>query len=528
MVSDELPGAPRSLWLDGPEAAGLAAPALTADLEVDACVVGGGIAGVTTALELARGGRSVALLERDRVGAGVTGHSTAKLSSLQGSTYSELERHFGAAGAAGYAGLNEGSIGYVVDRVQTLGIDCDLRRRPHAVYAWTAEQAQELDREAAAATRAGLDVRRTDQLDLPFPIAGALVRDDQAELQIATYVVALAKAVSATGGQVFEGTTVTHVSEGSRPTVRTAGGARVRARDVIVATHYPILDRGLFFPRLTPKRSYCMAARIPGPVPDIMAISIGSPTRSLRAAPDPGRPGEELLVLGGEGHTAGEDGDHTPERYQALWSFAQEHFGATEATHRWSAHDMTTADGLPYAGRLTPLSRHVWVATGFRKWGLTNGTAAGQILAARILGREHPHRALFDTARFTPRRSAVGIAREGLKDARHLIGDRLKSPKGETADHLEPGGDGELLKLDGDLVATSRDEDGTLHAVSPVCTHLGCRVAWNRAERSWDCPCHGSRFGPDGRVLQGPAVQPLARHEAGDGAGDAIARAEEA
>ncbi len=431
MVFDELPGAPRSLWLDGPEAAGLAAPALTSDLEVDACVVGGRIAGVTTALELARGGRSVVLLERDRVGAGVTGHSTAKLSSLQGSTYSELERHFGATAAAGYAELNEGAIGYVVDHVQTLGIDCDLRRRPHAVYAWTTEQAEEL-------------------------------------------------------------------------------------------------DRGLFFPRLTPKRSYCLAVRIPGPLPDIMAISIGSPTRSLRAAPDPGRPGEEMLVLGGEGHTAGEDGDHTPERYQALWSFAQDHFNATEATHRWSAHDMTTADGLPYAGRLTPLSRHVWVATGFRKWGLTNGTAAGQILAARILDREHPHRALFDTTRLTPRRSAVGIAQEGLKDARHLIGDRLKSPKGETADHLEPGGDGELLKLDGDLVAASRDEDGTLHTVSPVCTHLGCRVAWNRAERSWDCPCHGSRLAPDGRVLQGPAVQPLAQHDAGDGAGAAIARAEEA
>ncbi len=523
MVFDELPGTPRSLWLDGPEAAGLAAPALTTDLEVDACVVGGGIAGVTTALELARGGRSVALLERDRVGAGVTGHSTAKLSSLQGSTYSELERHFGAAGAAGYAELNEGAIGYVVDQVQVLGIDCDLRRRPHAVFAWTAEQAQELDREAAAATRAGLDVRRTDDLDLPFPIAGALVREDQAELQIATYVLALVEALRAAGGQVFEGTVATHVGEGSRPTVRTADGPKVQARDVVIATHYPILDRGLFFPRLTPKRSYCLAVRIPGPLPDIMAISISSPTRSLRAAPDLGRPGEELLILGGEGHSAGEDGDQTPERYQALWAFAREHFAATETTHRWSAHDMSTADGLPYAGRLTPLSRHVWVATGFRKWGLTNGTAAGQILAARILDREHPHASLFDTMRFTPRRSAVGVAKEGVEDARHLVGDRLTSPKGQTADLLEPGGDGRLLELDGDLVAASRDTDGTLHAVSPVCTHLGCRVAWNRAERSWDCPCHGSRFGPDGRVLQGPAVQPLARR-AGDDERAAIAR----
>ncbi|WP_196809090.1 FAD-dependent oxidoreductase [Conexibacter woesei] len=516
-----LPGAARSLWLADPAtAAGLGAPSLTASLEVDACVIGGGIAGVTTALELARGGRSVALLERDRVAAGVTGHSTAKLSALQGSTYSELERKHGRSGAQAYAALNEGAIGYVVDRVGVLGIDCDLRRRPHALFAWDAQQRRELEDEAAAAQRAGLDAALVEDLDLlPFPTTGALVLEQEAELQIATYVLALAAELRELGGQVFEHTVATHVGEGSRPTVRTEAGPEVRARDVVIATHYPILDRGLYFPRLTPKRSYCIAVRVPQPPPEMMAISIGAPTRSLRAAPDPERPGEELLVVGGEGHPAGEQGDRTPERYRALWDFAQQRFGATEATHRWSAHDMTSADGMPYAGRLTALSRHVWVATGFRKWGLTNGTAAAQILAARILGGEHPHQGAFDTTRITPLRSAGGVVHEGLKTTRHLVGDRLRSPEGETTDILERGGLGRLLKLDGDLVAASRDADGTLRVVSPVCTHLGCRVAWNRAERSWDCPCHGSRFAPDGAVLQGPAVRPLERRDPGGAAG---------
>ena len=233
-----------------------------------------------------------------------------------------------------------------------------------------------------------------------------------------------------------------------------------------------------------------------------MAISIGAPTRSLRFARD-------LLIVGGEGHDAGEEGDTTEERYAALAAFAAERFGATEVTHRWSAHDMTSADGLPYAGRLTPLSRHVWVASGFRKWGLTNGTAAAQIVAARILGGEHPHGGLFDTLRFTPVRSAPGLLKEGLKTGAHFVGDRLRRPDGDALDALEPGGDGKLLKIDGELVAASQDADGTVHAVSPVCTHLGCRVAWNRAERSWDCPCHGSRFSAAGAVLEGPAVAPL-------------------
>jgi glycine/D-amino acid oxidase-like deaminating enzyme/nitrite reductase/ring-hydroxylating ferredoxin subunit len=497
-----------SLWLDGLDP--LDAPALAHDLDCDVCVVGGGIFGITTALELQRAGRTVVVLDRDRVGAGVTGHSTAKLSSLQGTTYAELSRRFGADGARGYAALNEGAIGYIADRVTTLRIDAAaFRRRPHALFSWDAEQRATLEREAEAATAAGLDVRIDESgLGLPFAITGALVREDQAEVEIGAYVQGLARAFTEAGGRIFEQTVVTHVGEGSNPAVRTEQGPTVRARDVVVATHYPILDRGLYFARLTPKRSYAIAVADAAPLPEVMAIAIGSPTRSLRVA-------RGLLVLGGEGHNAGEEGDRTEERYAALTAFAGEHFGSTDVTHRWSAHDMTTADGLPYAGRLTPLSRHVWVASGFRKWGLTNGTAAAQIVTAKILGTTHPHGELFDTMRFTPLRSAPGLLKEGLKDGRHMVGDRLKKPEGDSLDALQAGGDGRLLKVDGELVAATKDADGTVHAVSPVCTHLGCRVAFNRAERSWDCPCHGSRFALDGTVLEGPAVAPLAPKDVG-------------
>jgi nitrite reductase/ring-hydroxylating ferredoxin subunit len=253
-------------------------------------------------------------------------------------------------------------------------------------------------------------------------------------------------------------------------------------------------------------RSYLIAVRTAsGSGIDGMLISVDDPSRSLRSAPDPEGEGE-LTLVGGEGHVTGEDPD-TRRRYAALAEFAQQHLAATEVVHHWSAHDLQPADGLPYIGRLGP-SHHVWTATGFRKWGFTNATAAALELAARLDGELPPWGDIFNSARLSPIKSARGVASEVAKDARHLIGDRLAGPEAVSPDEIEPG-DGAWVTIDDELVAASRDDEGQLHLVSPTCTHMGCRVTWNTAERSWDCPCHGSRFSPDGAVLQGPAVEPL-------------------
>ena len=503
-MAPELPGRAISLWLDNDDRLG--AHSLDRDVETDVCICGAGITGLTAAVALARAGRSVVVLDMHEVGAGVSGNTTAKLTSLHQTVYAELRRKFGRSGAATYAAANEDAIAWVADQVAGLDIECGFRRRANYTYTESADEVSKLENEAEAAQEAGLAARFVKSTPLPFGVKGAVVLDEQAEFDPYPYLLALAREVQRCGGSIYEHTTATHVGEGSRPEVRTQSGRTVKARDVIVATHYPFLDRGLYFPRLTPKRSYAIAARVAGPVPAGMFINVEQPTRSIRAHRTAA--GEEFLIVGGEGHNAGEEGETTHARYLALAAFARERLGATEVTHRWSAHDPITADGLPFAGRLTPLSRHVWVATGFRKWGLTNGTAMGAILADRIQGIENPYAGLFDTMRFTPLRSAPGVAKEGLKDARHWIGDRLRRPA--SLDEVGPG-DGRIVKTDGRLVAAARDDDGTLHCVSPVCTHLGCRVAFNRAERTWDCPCHGSRFAVDGAVLEGPAVDPLER-----------------
>jgi Rieske Fe-S protein len=278
----------------------------------------------------------------------------------------------------------------------------------------------------------------------------------------------------------------------------------LHAERVIVATHYPILDRGLFFPRLSAQRSYCIAAHLTSPAPAGMFLSADTPTRSLRshATAD----GEEILIVGGEGHKVGEQ-DETSARYAALESWAREHFGLSAVDHQWSAQDPMSPDQLPYVGALTPGNSHVFVATGFSKWGMTNGTAAAAILCDTIAGRDNALANVVSSNRFDPVAAGPTLIKENVGVAKHLLGGRFSRPV--RAAGLEPG-EGAIVREQGRRTAAFRDKHGTLHEFGSACTHLGCEVRFNDAERSWDCPCHGSRFDAvDGSVLEGPAVHGL-------------------
>jgi Rieske Fe-S protein len=272
----------------------------------------------------------------------------------------------------------------------------------------------------------------------------------------------------------------------------------------VIATHFPFPDRALYFARMHAERSYCIAAPLPGPPPEGMFISASSPTRSIRSHPVEDR---ELLIVGGEGHKVGQGGP-TSRRYRALIEFAREHFGVEEVAYRWSTQDNFSVDGAPLVGKLTPWSRAIYVATGFRKWGLAMGAAAAEMLTDAIAGRENEWLRFFDTSRLTPTASATSLVEENANAGFHFLADRVTRRSTDSTEGLEPGG-GKVASRRGRQVAISRNEEGVTQAVSARCTHLGCIVAWNDAERSWDCPCHGSRFAPDGSVLQGPATSPL-------------------
>ncbi len=463
--------------------------ALEHDVSVDVAVLGAGIVGLTTALLLERQGARVAVLEGRHVAAGASGYNTAKLSSLHGLSYRKLARSIGSELARAYGEANEAGIARVFELAKELGIDCDLRRKPNYTYTESESDLDHVREEAGVALGLGLPASFVEDVDLPFAVAGAVRFEDQAEFHPVKYLEGLAGALD---GSVYESTWATQVHGGR---VQTAGGQVVSAEHVVVATHLPFLDRGLYFARCHPERSYVVAGRSTDAHAG-MYLSTEQPAHSIRAHGD-------WLLVGGESHKTGQA--DAAERYARLEAWARERFGI-EPELRWATQDQMPVDGVPYVGRHDPLSSGVWVATGFRKWGLAMGTAAAELLAARIAGRDHAWRELFDPQRVRPKASATSFVKENANVALRFFGDRV-AKRGDV-DEIGPG-EGRVVGSGLGQRAVYRDEDGTLHELSARCTHLGCIVNWNTAERTWDCPCHGSRFGATGEVIEGPAVRPL-------------------
>jgi glycine/D-amino acid oxidase-like deaminating enzyme/nitrite reductase/ring-hydroxylating ferredoxin subunit len=481
-------------------------PALEDDLETDVAVVGGGIMGITTAVLLKRAGKRVALLESKRIVHGATGYTTAKVTAGHGALYAHLESSFGVEAAKTYAEAQQAAIHRVAQFVAEDGIDCDFERRANYVYAETAGEADQLRAEAEAEQRARLAASYVDDTPLPYSVAGAVRVDEQAQFHPRKYLLALAKTLPGDGSHVFENTRVEDVREGDPCVIRTAGGRTVRAADVVIATQLPILDRGLFFAKAHPHRSYALAAPLGGAeAPDGMFLNTGTPTRSVRTM----RHGERVyLSVGGNGHKAGREPD-TPERYDQLEQFLRTHWPAAgEVEYRWSTMDFMPLDRVPYIGRLRRRSKHVFTGTGFNKWGMTNGTVAALMLTQRILGNASPWEHVFESKRWHARASLGKFVVENSSTGVRFVADRLKPAGGPALEDLRPG-EGAITRVRGRKTAVYRDENGKLQASSPVCQHLYCLVTWNPAERSWDCPCHGSRYAGDGTAIQGPTTRNL-------------------
>ncbi|THE65294.1 FAD-dependent oxidoreductase [Salinadaptatus halalkaliphilus] len=503
---DDLPGEATSLWLastiedDDRQVSTLEDPA-----SVDVAVVGAGIAGLSTALELRERGQSVAVLERDRVASGVTGKTTAKLTSQHGVIYDHLRNAFGPRQASQYARLQEDAIETVERRIDDLGIECGFERVPSYLYS---NEPDEIRREVEAARAAGLEASYVTSVP-PFERAQAAVKfEDQAWFHPRKYLLAVTDELRADDDAlVAERTRVTNIDPGSPCRVRT-DGPTVTARRVVVATGFPILDRAGYFARMHPKRSYVLALRLDGRAPEAMYYRSSENYRSVRTHRDAGG---EFLLVGGENHKTGQGGS-TAERYRRLYRWARERFPVESVAYRWSTQDYVAADKVPLVGPIGPATEHVSVATGFRGWGMTNGVAAGTLLADLLTGESPATADLFDPLRFTPTTSLGTTLTENADAMSQFATDWARALLESDRIPLEPG-EGTIVRRNGRPIACARDADDDIHAVSAVCTHMGCLLEWNDAEASWDCPCHGSRYDPDGTVLEGPATDDLSQRQ---------------
>jgi len=483
-------------------------PHLQEELDVDLVVVGAGIVGLTTALLARREGLRVAVLEARQVGHGTSGKTTGKVTSQHSLIYDTLIRRHGEKKARQYAEANQAALDQVAGLVDELGIDCDLTWAPS--YVWTREPRRRaaIESEFLAARRLGLPATLTDSTELPFPVEAAVGFDDQIHLHPGRYLTGLATGLTDAGGRLFEGTRVLDVDEhADAAEVKTSTGATVRATQVVLATLLPIRYAGAYFARTRPTRSYGIALRLRGEAPKGMGISIDSPSRSTRPWPDPGAEG--LIVVGND-HQTGKQ-DDTAWAYRDLEDWARAMFDVDAVDYRWSSQDFTTPDRLPYVGR-APLTSRTLVATGFAKWGLSAGTAAAAILVDLLAERDNPWLPAFDATRIGGPRTLAGVVKDNLEVGRDFVRGHLGRVKASALEHLAPG-EGGVVEVDGHSVGAYRDPAQQVHAVSLFCSHLGCSVAWNNAETSWDCPCHGSRFDVDGSVIDGPAVTPLKQVE---------------
>lgn len=447
-------------------------PPLVGAVDCEVCVVGGGVTGLLTALLLARAGRSVVLLEGRRLGAGATGHTTGKVSVLQGARLSRIASRNPAGVLRGYVAANREGQAWLRRFCHSHGVA--VQDRPAHTYATTRRGELRARLELAACRRAGLSAVWSDELDLPFPTRGGVRVDGQFQLHPMELVEALSAQLVAAGGTVHEDSRVRSVQrEGDRWAVQ-GRTTTVRADRVVIATGMPILDRGGYFARQEPERSYAAAFRTSWTAPG-MYLSVDPDARSIRSGPTGA---ENLVLVGGNGHTTGR-GPGERRRLDDLLAWARGALPVDEPTHTWSAQDFSPATALPYVGPLLPGEDGLLTATGYEKWGFANAAAAALALTATVQGDRPPGWASALRS-WTPREVA------GLPTlARFNGGVGLHLAAGWARRALTPG-----------------DR-------APVCTHLGGVLRWNDAEESWDCPLHGSRFADDGAVLEGPATRPL-------------------
>lgn len=501
----QLPRYPESLWRATTELPSF--PRLAEDIETDVAIVGAGITGITTAYLLAKAGKAVVLLEAGKIFNGTTGYTTAKVTAQHGQIYHELIQHFGEEHARLYYEANREAIEFIRDIVG--GEEEKFGLKLEDAYIYTEQDGktlEKLEQEYRAYEKLDIPGEWTDRLPLPIQVTGAVKMPGQYRFHPLHYVKHLTEKFLELGGRIYENTTIGGKVETDGPlSLQTKrGNHRITCNYAVSASHFPFHDgKGLYFSRLHVERSYAIAVKPETAYPGGMYLSVDNPTRSLRSA---SYEGEELVIVGGENHATGRS-ICTHQHYENLEVFAGNLLGAISIPYRWSAQDLITLDKVPYIGPITSDQDRILVATGYRKWGMTTSTLAAHIISDHILETDNRYAELFSPSRFKADPAIKTFIVQNATVAKDLVSGKMDMSDADMSELRN--GEGAVVRHNGQRAGAYKNEEGQLFLVDTTCTHMGCEVEWNEGERSWDCPCHGSRYSYNGEVLEGPATEPL-------------------
>lgn len=503
MTNHKLPDVPQSYWRDSFSLTSF--PKLEESIKTDVAIVGGGITGITAAYLLSQQNIHVTLLDASTLLNGTTGHTTAKITAQHGLIYDEFINHFGLEKTALYYRAQNEASKFIQKTINDLDIKCDLQKEDAYIYTNEDKYIEKLENEMKAYEQLKIDGDLMDDMPLDLPVKSVLRMNNQAQFHPLHYLKVLAKESVQNGASFYENTVALDIEYNKDPAIITDDGHRVIAKYIIVASHFPFYDfrNSSYFARMYPERAYVVAGQSDQKYPGGMYISAEEPTRSIRAA---SYNGKELWLISGENHKTGQ-GKSTITHYEGLQTFAKEQFQINEILYRWSAQDLTTLDKMPYIGRITKTENTVFVATGYRKWGMTNGTAAAKLLTDLILQKNSPYEEVFTPSRFKADPSIKKLIQTNADVAKHLIKGKFELPVRPINELAND--DATITRIDGKRAGVYKDQNSELHVVDTTCTHMGCEVSWNSGDRTWDCPCHGSRFSYEGEVIEGPAKKPL-------------------
>ena len=501
-----------SYWIESVKSEKEEFPKLEKNEKADVCIIGGGLTGITTAYYLSKTNLKVVVLEKYRICEHTSGNTTAKITSQHDLFYDYLIQSQGKEKAKQYLEANEQAIENISTIIQEENIDCDFERQDNYVYTLKQDDVIKIKKEVEAVNSLGFPAKFVTDVELPFRTLGAIKFPNQAQFNPSKYVNGLVKLMKQKENvTIFENTKVVDLKNAENSAsynVITEDGHIVTAKYVVLATHYPIINvPGYYFLKMYQEMSYVIGVETNKPLFQGMYINTERPTVSFRTAKQDGK---DLLLIGGMGHKTGERKDIS-NSYENLEAIAKQYYPDCKIVYRWCTEDCISLDKIPYIGEFSNLMPNVYVGTGYKKWGMTTSNVAANIITDKILGKQNPYKEVFTSTRMEPIKNHQEVGNMLKEVATSWTVEKLKIPEEKLQDIKK--GEGGLIEFEDKKVGAYRDESGKVYLVKPVCSHLGCELTWNNLEKTWDCPCHGSRFNYKGKSIYDPSIKDLEVYE---------------